>query len=97
MFFSMLYMIFYLDTIISTISKIRGTRGPAFTHIQPLMLYCIYTLMIGLAIYVSMTRISDYHHHATDVFSGSVIGTIIAVLHARFLLNPRYKDMVVVY
>lgn len=92
-FFSMLYMIFYLEIVISTIGKLRSAKQANPINIQPLMLGSIYALMVAVAIYVSMTRISDYHHHPTDVFSGSVLGSMIAIIQAKYLLKPVYQDI----
>ena len=47
-------------------------------------LYVIYVLMMGVAGYISMTRISDYHHHPLDVLSGSIIGSIVALLLSKY-------------
>jgi membrane-associated phospholipid phosphatase len=34
---------------------------------------------ISLAIFVSLSRISDYKHHWSDVLAGSLLGTFVAV------------------
>lgn len=86
MFFSMLFMIVYLHTVIPAIFKLNSKRTQ--TRFNPLILYAVYVLMIGLACFVSLTRISDYHHHPLDVFSGSLIGTFIALALAIFELRP---------
>jgi membrane-associated phospholipid phosphatase len=38
---------------------------------------------------VSLTRVTDYKHHATDVLAGSVLGVLVAITVALFLLNLR--------
>ena len=43
-------------------------------------------LCIGLAMYVSYTRIDDYWHHPTDVFVGSMVGIVCQYLNAQYLM-----------
>lgn len=45
--------------------------------------------MCVLAVYVSLTRVSDYKHHASDVLAGSVLGFVVAITVTLFLLNLR--------
>ena len=42
-----------------------------------------------LAMYISLTRVSDYKHHASDVVAGSVLGVVVAITVTLFLLNLR--------
>lgn len=94
-FYSMTYMIIYLDTVIPLL--IRLSPKDVRRRFDLLALYAIYVVMMSIAGYIAMTRISDYHHHATDVFSGSVIGTFIAIclaksLSGRFSSVPAYSN-----
>lgn len=89
MFYSMFYLAIYLNTVIPAIvqlSSLRVKRG-----FDPLILYAIYVLMLSLAGYIALTRVSDYHHHPLDVFSGSVIGSLIAIALAKSLSRPHLQ------
>jgi phosphatidate phosphatase len=43
-----------------------------------LLKHTLQFLAIAAAVFVAMTRISDYKHHWSDVLSGLIIGTIVA-------------------
>lgn len=73
----MIYLIIYLNTVIPVIVRLSSPKVKE--RFNPLILHAVYVLMIGLATFIAMTRVSDYHHHPLDVFSGSVIGTLIAI------------------
>ncbi len=52
--------------------------------------------LICLVIYTGLSRISDYKHHWSDVLTGLIQGTLVAVLVACFvsdLLKPRSYQM----
>ena len=38
------------------------------------------------------TRISDFHHHWHDVFVGGIVGSLIAFVTFKFILNWRHYD-----
>ena len=40
-----------------------------------------------LAVYITLTRISDYKHHPGDVFAGIVVGTLVALLTVIFVMD----------
>lgn len=42
--------------------------------------HAIQLVAIGLAIFTAMTRIFDYKHHWSDVFSGLSLGAFVACL-----------------
>ena len=44
--------------------------------LRPFLQFLIYTL----AIYIALTRISDYRHHPTDVITGIIVGNLFAIL-----------------
>ncbi|CAF1247469.1 unnamed protein product [Rotaria magnacalcarata] len=48
--------------------------------------------LLILACYVGYTRISDFHHHWHDVFVGAVVGSLIAFVTFKFILNWRRQD-----
>ncbi|CAF3145574.1 unnamed protein product [Rotaria socialis] len=48
--------------------------------------------LLVLASYVGYTRISDFHHHWHDVFAGAVVGSLIAFVTFKFILNWRRQD-----
>ena len=43
-----------------------------FSNISSLFIICLF--LFSLAMWISMTRVSDYHHHLIDVLSGIVLG-----------------------
>ena len=45
-----------------------------------LLRYFIQAVVFYAATYVCTSRISDYKHHWSDVLSGAVLGTVIALL-----------------
>ena len=40
-------------------------------------------LPLCLAVFVAVSRVSDFYHHATDVLSGFALGTFLAYCHFR--------------
>ena len=42
--------------------------------------------MFTLALYTSLTRISDYKHHWSDVMMGFFIGTVFAAVTVSFIV-----------
>ncbi|XP_048578262.1 phospholipid phosphatase 2 [Nematostella vectensis] len=40
---------------------------------------CVQILALGLAVFVSMSRVYDFYHHVTDVLAGMAIGATVAV------------------
>lgn len=76
-FYSMLYVIIHLNRVVPIIfqSNKHKKRGKFY----PLMLYATNVLKLGIAGYIALTRISDYHHHPFDVFCGTIIGTFVAI------------------
>jgi len=45
-----------------------------------LLRHLIQALAIYLAVWVSLSRVSDYKHHWSDVLAGSILGTLLACL-----------------
>uniref|UniRef100_A0A4W4ET65 Phosphatidic acid phosphatase type 2/haloperoxidase domain-containing protein n=1 Tax=Electrophorus electricus TaxID=8005 RepID=A0A4W4ET65_ELEEL len=63
--YTMLYLAFYLQARLSW----RGAR-----LLRPLLQF----LLVMLAVYTGLTRISDYRHHPTDVLTGFLQGALTA-------------------
>ncbi|KAB7495057.1 hypothetical protein Anas_10081 [Armadillidium nasatum] len=61
-----------------------------YTLVRPFLQY----ICLVLAILVSLSRISDHHHHWPDVLAGFLNGLIFAILCAFVLLKLRKKKMV---
>lgn len=70
--FTMIYLVFYLDHSIKS------------THIK-LFKPFIQFLCLLITVYISLSRVFDYHHHWSDVLFGFVIGAIMAYLIARYV------------
>lgn len=45
----------------------------------------IQVLIIATAVYVGLSRVSDYKHHWQDVFAGLSLGTLVAALIHGFI------------
>lgn len=89
MFYSMTFMVIYLNTVIPKI--VRLSSNTFLCIIDSMILYTIYVLMFGLALFTAITRITDYHHHASDVLSGGVIGSIIGIINAKVLFKQFFS------
>lgn len=76
--YSLLYLAFYLQARLTW----RGAR-----LLRPLLQF----LLVLLAVYTGLTRISDYRHHPTDVLTGYVQGALTAYWVA-FYISPMFKS-----
>ncbi|KAL7648813.1 UNVERIFIED_CONTAM: hypothetical protein RMT77_000720 [Armadillidium vulgare] len=79
--FCMFFLIFYLQY------RLLIQR---YTLVRPFLQY----ICLVLTILVSLSRISDHHHHWSDVLAGFLNGLIFAILCAFVLLKLRKKKMV---
>lgn len=75
--YTMLYLAFYLQARLSW----RGAR-----LLRPLLQF----LLVMIAIYTGLSRISDYRHHPTDVLTGFVQGGLTAYWVA-FYISSMFK------
>ena len=50
-----------------------------------LLIALLIVLELDLALFVSLTRVSDYMHHPTDVVVGFLVGTLLAIFIKLFL------------
>ncbi|XP_035511121.1 phosphatidic acid phosphatase type 2D [Morone saxatilis] len=75
--YTMLYLAFYLQARLSW----RGAR-----LLRPLIQF----LLVMIAIYTGLTRISDYRHHPTDVLTGYIQGGLTAYWVA-FYISSMFK------
>ncbi|XP_042560811.1 phospholipid phosphatase 3-like [Clupea harengus] len=76
--YTMLYLAFYLQARLSW----RGAR-----LLRPLIQF----LLVMLAIYTGLSRISDYRHHPTDVLTGLIQGALTAYWVA-FYISTMFKN-----
>ncbi|XP_029914453.1 phosphatidic acid phosphatase type 2D [Myripristis murdjan] len=75
--YTMLYLAFYLQARLSW----RGAR-----LLRPLLQF----LLVMIAIYTGLSRISDYRHHPTDVLTGFIQGGLTAYWVA-FYISSMFK------
>lgn len=75
--YTMMYLAFYLQARLSW----RGAR-----LLRPLIQF----LLVMIAIYTGLTRISDYRHHPTDVLTGFIQGGLTAYWVA-FYISSMFK------
>ena len=54
--------------------------------VSKLLRHFLQAIAVYLAVYVSLSRISDYKHHWSDVLSGAILGCFIACLTVNRLL-----------
>ena len=93
MFYSMLYLSVYLNTVIPAIVHLSPQKTQR--RFDPMVIYAMNVLMMGLAVFIALTRISDYHHHPMDVLSGTIIGSITGLLATKFILMHQYRSVLV--
>jgi len=55
--------------------------------------YLMQTLCFALAAYIGITRVTDNRHHPTDVLSGAILGTVVAIIAFRYMVNS-FKNAV---
>ena len=67
---SMIFLIFYVHRRSKQMQK----------HVPIFLKWTISLCLFSLAIWISMTRVSDYHHHLIDVLFGIVLGAFIGVI-----------------
>ncbi|XP_039628426.1 phosphatidic acid phosphatase type 2D [Polypterus senegalus] len=75
--YTMLYLAFYLQARFTW----HGAR-----LLRPLVQF----LLVMLALYTGLTRISDYKHHPSDVLVGFVQGALVAIWVALYI-SPMFK------
>uniref|UniRef100_A0A4W5QS17 Phosphatidic acid phosphatase type 2D n=1 Tax=Hucho hucho TaxID=62062 RepID=A0A4W5QS17_9TELE len=73
--YTMLYLAFYLQARLSW----RGAR-----LLRPLLQF----LLVMIAVYTGLSRISDYRHHPTDVITGFIQGGLTAYWVVSVCLSP---------
>ena len=79
------FIFFYLK------AKFQGHSRKSFianTH-KFIQLVCI-----GLALYVSYSRIDDYWHHPTDVLTGSIVGIACQYINVRYLMQLYWRQSI---
>lgn len=52
-----------------------------------LLRHLLQAVVIYAAVYVGLSRISDYKHHWSDVLMGAILGTLLAALTVRSIRN----------
>ena len=68
-----------------------AVRPVLFSLMKPLIQLLV--LLGGIAI--SLTRISDYFHHWSDVLGGFIIGTVLAYYAVCVLIKLRQGDYII--
>ncbi|XP_015255904.1 phospholipid phosphatase 3-like [Cyprinodon tularosa] len=76
--YTMLYLAFYLQARLTW----RGAR-----LLRPMLQF----LLVLLAVYTGLTRISEYRHHPTDVLAGYIQGALTAYWVAIYI-SPMFKS-----
>ena len=62
-------------------------KNEKVTKIPFLVIKIAQMIVIGLASWVSYTRITDYWHHQTDVLTGAIVGMVCQYVNVRFLMQ----------
>ena len=68
-FAAAIYLVIYVQSRITW----RGSK---------LSKHFLQLIFVAAAIYTGLSRISDYKHHWSDVFGGSILGIVIALVFA---------------
>lgn len=50
-------------------------------------------LVISMAVFCALSRVSDYKHHWSDVLAGTVLGTAIAIITVSQMINCNNKKV----
>lgn len=62
-------------------------KNEKVTVIPLLVIKIAQMITIGLASWVSYTRITDYWHHPTDVLTGAIVGMVCQYFNVRFIMQ----------
>ncbi|CAF1015006.1 unnamed protein product [Rotaria magnacalcarata] len=52
-----------------------------------LFAYVLEMNCFAFAAYISITRVTDHRHHPTDVLSGAILGSVIAIIAFRYMIK----------
>lgn len=77
--FTMLYSALYLQSRMTW----RGSK---------LLKHFIQFCIITWALFTCLTRISDYHHHWSDVLAGALFGIFLALFTGKYIAEFRYRE-----
>ncbi|KAH8364198.1 hypothetical protein KR084_003515 [Drosophila pseudotakahashii] len=72
--YAMLYLAIYLQAALST-------------RVSKLLKHLLQFLFVMFGWYVSLTRITDYYHHWSDVLAGAVLGVVFAWLTRAYVAD----------
>lgn len=72
--YATLYLAIYLQTALST-------------RVSKLLKHLLQFLFVMFGWYVSLTRITDYYHHWSDVLAGAVMGVVFACLTSAYVAD----------
>lgn len=72
--FAMIYSVIYLQTRVTR-------RGPKLPK------HCIQLVLIIIALYTALSRISDYNHHWSDVLGGVIFGAVWASITTIYVAS----------
>ncbi|XP_052848234.1 putative phosphatidate phosphatase [Drosophila gunungcola] len=72
--YAMLYLAIYLQAALST-------------SLSKLLKHLLQFLFVMFGWYVSLTRITDYHHHWSDVLAGAALGVVFAWLTSAYVAD----------
>ncbi|KAG5676973.1 hypothetical protein PVAND_006765 [Polypedilum vanderplanki] len=78
-FFTMTYCALYLNARFEW----NGTK---------ILNYFLQFMLIALAWFTSLSRISDYKHHWSDVLAGSTLGFLLAIFVCHFILKLQKRE-----
>ena len=67
--------------------RAKCSRGQDKKSVIANLHHVIQLLCIGLALYVSYTRITDYWHHPTDVLTGGLVGILCQYFNVHYLMQ----------
>ena len=79
-FFSATFLIIYLQARLSNFPQVESIYIRTFYKVTKVVRPIVQFSLASLALWISLTRISDYFHHPVDVAAGGLIGILFACI-----------------
>ena len=91
-FYAGIFLIIYLQARLNNFPVIDNIFLNRFAKAFKILRPFIQFGLLILALWISLTRISDYYHHPLDVATGAIVGTVFAILTLTTIGNIFIKE-----
>ena len=91
-FYVGIFLIIYLQARLNNFPVIDNIFLNRFAKAFKILRPFIQFGLLILALWISLTRISDYYHHPLDVATGAIVGTVFAILTLTTIGNIFIKE-----